>query len=192
MPADPPRPEPNAALTSRTAVVASLLLFGAIVITALLLQGCSDDEQARAFVEDTGAAWPILTDPDQVAWDAFGPVGPPTSHFIDGEGVVRRVHIGAVNDEQLAEHLAAIGLEARAARATSYQRSGAETTVSGTARTSSRASMAAMSVANTSSARAASSGSPRRPSERMIVWVMPVELYMVPSSLSIGGVMARG
>lgn len=196
MPSDPPRPEPNAALTSRTAVVASLLLFGAIVIAALLLQGCSGDgrvdlasgaapagpvqegmtapdftlssldgerlslsdyagrpllvnfwaswcppcraefpalvrayqahseagfeilgvtyndqpEPARAFVEESGAAWPILTDPERVAWDAFSPVGPPTSYFIDGDGVVRRVHVGALSDEQLADHLAAIGL----------------------------------------------------------------------------------
>ena len=65
---------------------------------------------ARAFVEDSGAAWPILYDPDHVAWDAFSPVGPPTSYFVDAEGVVQRVHIGAVNDEQLASHLAAIGL----------------------------------------------------------------------------------
>lgn len=196
MSSDPPRKEPNAAVTSRAAVVAALLLFGAIVVAALALQGCANDEQAeagadaalagpvregmpapdftltsldgasvslsdyagrplvvnfwaswcppcreefpalmrarqahledglevlgvtyndqpeqaRAFVEDSGAAWPILSDPEHVAWDAFSPVGPPTSYFVDRDGVVQRVHIGAVNDEQLADHLAAIGL----------------------------------------------------------------------------------
>ena len=34
----------------------------------------------------------------------------PTSYFIDAEGVVQRVHIGPLNEEQLADHLSAIGL----------------------------------------------------------------------------------
>jgi peroxiredoxin len=67
-------------------------------------------EAARAFADDSGAQWPILSDPDHDAWDAFSPVGPPTSYFIDADGIVQRVHIGAVDDERLADHLAAIGL----------------------------------------------------------------------------------
>ena len=198
MPQDPPTSEPTAALTSRTAVVAALLLFGAILLAVVVLQGCAGEETddpdsasevapsgpvregvaapdftltsldgetmslsdyagqpvlvnfwaswcppcrdefpalvrayeahaadgleilgvtyndqpdlARQFVEESEAEWPILSDPDHVAWDAFSPVGPPTSYFIDADGVVQRVHIGAVNDEQLASHLTAIGL----------------------------------------------------------------------------------
>ena len=67
-------------------------------------------DNARAFVEGSGATWPILPDPERAAWDAFSPVGPPTSYFVDADGVVQRVHIGAVDDEQLADHLTAIGL----------------------------------------------------------------------------------
>ena len=67
-------------------------------------------EAARAFADDSGAEWPILSDPDHDAWDAFSPVGPPTSYFVDADGIVQRVHIGAVDEEQLASHLAAIGL----------------------------------------------------------------------------------
>ncbi len=193
---DQPQPEPTAALTSRTAVVAALLLFGAIILAVVVLQGCAGEDAddgsteaapsgpvregmaapdftltsldgerlslsdyagqpvlvnfwaswcppcrdefpalvrayethagdgleilgvtyndqpdlAREFVDDSGAEWPILHDPDHLAWDAYSPVGPPTSYFVDADGVVQKVHIGAVNDEQLAGYLAAIGL----------------------------------------------------------------------------------
>jgi peroxiredoxin len=196
MPQDQPRPEPTAALTSRTAVVAALLLFAAIVLAVVVLQGCAGEEAddsaaeaapagparegmaapdftltsldgeelslsdyagrpvlvnfwaswcppcrdefpalvrayethaadgleilgvtyndqpdlAREFVDESGAEWPILSDPDHLAWDAYSPVGPPTSYFIDADGIVQKVHIGAVNDEQLTSYLAAIGL----------------------------------------------------------------------------------
>lgn len=196
MPQDPPENEPTAALTSRTAVVAALLLFVAMLVAVFVLQGCASDEpdgsstggapsgpvregmvapaftltsldgetvslsdyagrpvlvnfwaswcppcrdefpalvrayadhredgleilgvtyndqaeQARAFAEESGAEWPILSDPDHEAWDAFSPVGPPTSYFVDADGIVQRVHIGAVDEEQLASHLTAIGL----------------------------------------------------------------------------------
>lgn len=196
MPQDRPQQEPTAALTSRTAVVAALLLFGAILLAVVVLQGragevaddpaaevarsgpvregvaapdfaltsldgeitslsdyagqpvlvnfwaswcppCREEfpalvrayetnaadgleilgvtyndqpDLARAFAEESAAEWPILSDPDHLAWDAYSPVGPPTSYFIDADGIVQRVHIGAVNDEQLADYLAAIGL----------------------------------------------------------------------------------
>ena len=196
MPQDQPQQEPTAALTSRNAVVASLLLFGAILLAVVVLQGCAGDEaddtaaeaaqagpvlegmaapdftltslegesvslcvfagqpvliifwaswcppcgdvfpvlaearvnhgdagfeilgvthndldeQSRKFVSESGAEWPMLPDGDDAAWDRYGPVGLPTSYFVDGAGVVQRVHIGPVTDEQLANHLAAIGL----------------------------------------------------------------------------------
>lgn len=67
-------------------------------------------EYSRAFAEDSGAAWPILPDPDGSAWEAYDGVGLPTSFFIDGDGIVQRVHIGPVDEAQLADHLAAIGV----------------------------------------------------------------------------------
>ena len=66
---------------------------------------------SQKFVDEAGAEWPILPDGEDAAWELYGAVGLPTSYFVDGEGVVQRVHIGPVNEEQLAEHLAAIGLE---------------------------------------------------------------------------------
>lgn len=74
-------------------------------------------EQSGKFVADAGAGWPILPDPDDAVWDAYGPIGPPTSYFVDGDGIVRRVHIGSMDAEQLASHLAAIGLEVEPAAA---------------------------------------------------------------------------
>lgn len=197
MPQDPQTSEPTAALTSRTAVVAALLLFGAIVLAVVVLQGCGGEDAeaggteaapsgpvregmvapdftlssldgesislsdyagqpvlinfwaswcppcrdefpalvrayeahaadgleilgvtyndqpdlARKFVDDSDAEWPILSDPDHLAWDAYSPVGPPTSYFVDADGVVQRVHIGAVSDEQLSDYLATVGLQ---------------------------------------------------------------------------------
>ncbi|MGD8485343.1 MAG: TlpA disulfide reductase family protein [Chloroflexota bacterium] len=65
-------------------------------------------DASRRFVADSGAEWVMLPDPDDAVWQAYGPVGLPTSYFIDAEGVVQRVHIGPVDEEQLADHLAAI------------------------------------------------------------------------------------
>ena len=70
-------------------------------------------EYARRFVEASGAAWPILLDPDGVAWAAYDGVGLPTSFFIDDEGFVQRVHIGPLDAGQLADHLSAIGIPAQ-------------------------------------------------------------------------------
>ena len=65
---------------------------------------------SQKFVDESGAEWPILPDLDDAAWELYGAVGLPTSYFVDRAGVVQRVHIGPVNEEQLANHLAAIGL----------------------------------------------------------------------------------
>lgn len=68
------------------------------------------DDGSREFAEDAGAEWPMLPDGDGAVWEAYDGVGLPTSYFIDADGVVQRVHIGPVDEEQLADHLAAIGV----------------------------------------------------------------------------------
>jgi len=196
--------EPTAALTSRTAIAAALLLVGAIIVMAIVLQGCdggddsktatstagepgyvttgtvapdftltslegetvslsdytgrpvlinfwaswcppcreefpelasareahadsgfeilgvtSNDSEdgARRFVADAKAEWPMLPDTGGATWAAYGGVGLPTSFFIDAEGIVQRVHIGPLNEEQLADQLSAIGVPGEATEA---------------------------------------------------------------------------
>lgn len=65
-------------------------------------------EGARAFAADMGADWPILLDPDDVAWADYLGVGMPTSFFIDAEGVVRAASLGGFSEEGLAALLARI------------------------------------------------------------------------------------
>jgi len=189
--------EPTAALTSRTAVIATLLLAGAIILMVIVVQGWDDGGDAtasgpvvegsiardftltsldgqpvslsdyaghpvlinfwaswcppcreefpvladartayadsgfevlgvthndgpvesRRFVEDSGAEWPMLPDSEDAVWATYGGVGLPTSYFVDADGVVQRVHIGPVTNEQLTDHLAAIGLPAETVQA---------------------------------------------------------------------------
>jgi peroxiredoxin len=66
-------------------------------------------DRAQQFVDETDARWPMLIDRDGVA-GTYGVLGLPTSYFVDAEGMVERVHIGPVSEEQLADHLAAIGV----------------------------------------------------------------------------------
>jgi len=68
------------------------------------------EDGARRFAEDAGAAWPMLPDVGDDVWDTYGGAGLPTSYFVDAEGIVQRVHIGPLNEEQLANHLSAIGV----------------------------------------------------------------------------------
>lgn len=66
-------------------------------------------DRAQQFVDDSGAGWPMLIDRDGVG-NAYGALGLPSSYFVDAEGIIERVHIGPVSEEQLADHLAAIGV----------------------------------------------------------------------------------
>jgi peroxiredoxin len=68
------------------------------------------DELSQKFADDANAEWPLLPDSDNTVWEAYGGVGLPTSYFVDAEGVVQRVHIGPVDEDQLADHLSAIGV----------------------------------------------------------------------------------
>lgn len=65
-------------------------------------------EGARAFAADKGATWPLLLDPDQVAWNDYLGVGMPTSFFIDADGVVRAFSLGGFTEDGLAAQLAKI------------------------------------------------------------------------------------
>jgi cytochrome c biogenesis protein CcmG/thiol:disulfide interchange protein DsbE len=51
-------------------------------------------QSAAAFAKSYLADWPLLTDPDQVAWNAYHGAFVPVSYFIDRDGIVRAVSYG--------------------------------------------------------------------------------------------------
>ncbi len=67
---------------------------------------------ARRFAADQGAAWPMLVDSDDLAWEAYRGVAMPTSFFVDADGLVQAFAIGGFTEEGLATQLAKILPEA--------------------------------------------------------------------------------
>ncbi len=66
-------------------------------------------DAATAFANQHGAAWPILTDPQNVAWNAYlGSVGVPMTFFVDRSGVIRATSYGPVTAATLPGQLATI------------------------------------------------------------------------------------
>lgn len=65
-------------------------------------------EGARAFAADEGATWPILLDPDDVAWSDYLGVGLPTSFYVDAEGIVQAFSLGPFTESGMKSQLATI------------------------------------------------------------------------------------
>jgi cytochrome c biogenesis protein CcmG/thiol:disulfide interchange protein DsbE len=55
-----------------------------------------EPELAQAFLDDMGATWPTVDDPDGALAKAYRTVAPPQTYFIDADGVVRGIQIGEV------------------------------------------------------------------------------------------------
>jgi peroxiredoxin len=66
------------------------------------------ERYARGFVEERGAGWPMLLDPDGATWQAYGAIGLPSSYLIDARGVVRQVTFGPLDAARSIGHLSAI------------------------------------------------------------------------------------
>lgn len=62
-------------------------------------------DSAREFAKDMSATWPILDDPDDVAYDDYLVAGLPTSYFVDAEGIVRAFSLGGFSEAGLAAQL---------------------------------------------------------------------------------------
>ena len=58
-----------------------------------------EPELAQAFLDDLGAAWPTVDDPDGALAKAWRTVAPPQTYFIDKDGVIRGIQIGQVREE---------------------------------------------------------------------------------------------
>jgi cytochrome c biogenesis protein CcmG/thiol:disulfide interchange protein DsbE len=56
-------------------------------------------ELAQAFLDDFGAAWPTIDDPEGRIAKDYRVVAPPQTYFIDAEGVLRGIQIGEVRPE---------------------------------------------------------------------------------------------
>lgn len=56
-----------------------------------------DDEPSAAaeFADSYGATWPLLLDPDDVAWEAYRGSLLPVTYYIDRAGIIRAVSFGA-------------------------------------------------------------------------------------------------
>jgi cytochrome c biogenesis protein CcmG/thiol:disulfide interchange protein DsbE len=55
-------------------------------------------EPARAFVEEFGAEWPTVTDPDRAIKAAYRVAARPQTYFVDGEGIIRSIQIGELTN----------------------------------------------------------------------------------------------
>jgi cytochrome c biogenesis protein CcmG/thiol:disulfide interchange protein DsbE len=67
---------------------------------------------ARGFLARYGdGGWPDLVDPSgRIALD-FGVTAPPETFFVDADGIIRYRHVGPLNEQVLAEQLAALGVD---------------------------------------------------------------------------------
>ena len=66
-------------------------------------------DAASAFATANHATWPLLLDPDDVAWKAYlGGVGVPMTFFIDRDGVVRATSFGPVTPTGFPEQVGTI------------------------------------------------------------------------------------
>jgi cytochrome c biogenesis protein CcmG/thiol:disulfide interchange protein DsbE len=81
---------------------------GLVVVGALFKD---DAEPAAAFVDEQGATWPTIVDPDRVIGPAWKVVAPPQTFFIDRDGVIREVQVGQVRDADELDRLLASILE---------------------------------------------------------------------------------
>ena len=63
------------------------------------------DTAAKGFVKKYGLTFPTGLDSEQVAKDALGVYGLPTTFFIDGNGLITYTHSGAVTEELIKHEL---------------------------------------------------------------------------------------
>ncbi|NPA31607.1 MAG: TlpA family protein disulfide reductase [Chloroflexi bacterium] len=70
-----------------------------------------EPETVAAFVDEYGLTFPILLDPQHQVVRLYGVRGLPTTVFIDAQGRVQGVHLGALDAAALRKYLRPLGVE---------------------------------------------------------------------------------
>jgi peroxiredoxin len=72
-------------------------------VLGISVDGASSGEAIREFRAEYAVTYPMIHDPDGIAMDRFFVVGLPATFLIDGEGVMRLIRLGPVDetDEEL-------------------------------------------------------------------------------------------
>jgi len=79
----------------------------------LVVLAINDDEPAdvvREFIADNRLTFKVLLDPGEKAMLTYRVNGIPTSFFIDREGVIRSIRVGILDEGDLSQRLAQIGV----------------------------------------------------------------------------------
>ncbi|HSL98342.1 MAG TPA: TlpA disulfide reductase family protein [Candidatus Deferrimicrobiaceae bacterium] len=65
-------------------------------------------EPARDFIAQMGATWPTLDDPDGAIRRAYRVLARPQSYFVDANGILRAIQVGAVSEADFERQYATI------------------------------------------------------------------------------------
>jgi len=65
-----------------------------------------DEDKVRRFVERGGYSWTFVIDTTGEVTRNYGVTATPTSFFLDREGIIRAVNIGAMSEETIEAKLA--------------------------------------------------------------------------------------
>lgn len=68
-------------------------------------------ETVQAFVDELGLTFDVVLDPGAQVQEQYEIRAYPTSYFVDGQGVIRVVHIGIMSEDQLDGYLREVGLQ---------------------------------------------------------------------------------
>lgn len=80
-------------------------------LVMLLVDSEEQDRDVQGFADDFGMTFPVLLDTSGSVYRQYGIFGIPTSFFIDADGIVRDVLVGALTAEAASEKLPLIGVE---------------------------------------------------------------------------------
>jgi peroxiredoxin len=79
-------------------------------LAVLGLNAGESEDDVRDFRNELGISFPLLLDPSMEIERMYRIYGYPTSFFINKEGIIRGVHIGAMDEEVLDRYLVSLGI----------------------------------------------------------------------------------